>query len=248
MRGDIIWERTSMIGMLGGMGPESTAYIYLRMIKYCQEKYGAKLDSDYPPILMYSMPVPDVIDTIENEAYVLGYLKRGVLTLKKAGVQFSFVACNAMQRFVPQLRKEAEMLSIIEETLSSAKKTGIKNWGLLATATTVYNGLYQTEFSNAGLELSVPDAEMQVEVTAAIREILEGKSLLSPRKKLANVIASLKKQGANGIIIGCTDLPSVVSNDLGGLRRLDTADIIARAAVDRYFWLTGKEAIDTLSF
>ncbi len=237
-----------MIGILGGMGPESTAYIYLRMIKYCQEKYGAKLDSDYPPILMYSMPVPDVIDTIENEAYVLEFLKRGVLTLKGAGVQFSFIACNAMQRFVPQLRKDAEMLSIIEETLSSAKRTGIKSWGLLATNTTVDNGLYQAEFSKAGLELHVPGAEGQVEITAAIREILEGKTLMSPRKKLEDVITSLKKEGADGIIIGCTDLPVAVSNDLGGLRRLDTADIIARAAVDRHFWISGKEAVDTLSF
>ena len=72
-----------MIGVLGGMGPESTAYTYVRMIRYCQEKYGAVRDSDYPPILIYNMPILDVVGQEGSEKELLPLLAQGILKLKE---------------------------------------------------------------------------------------------------------------------------------------------------------------------
>lgn len=217
------------IGMLGGMGPESTSYTYMRMVRYCQERYRASLDSDFPPILIYSMPVPDVVDEGND---VLNLLDDGLARLKAAGASFSFIACNTMQVFVPSLRNKYDMLSLVEETVREANSK--KYWGILATSTTVAGGAYQAALLSAGLEPIIPSALDQSQVTIAIREILRGRDFPSAKYTLLRVISSLADQGAEGVILGCTDLPIVVSQDDTRMKVLDTADIIAKAAVEKW--------------
>ncbi|MBD3209761.1 amino acid racemase [Candidatus Micrarchaeota archaeon] len=223
-----------MIGMLGGMGPESTAYTYMRMIRCCQQEYGAKLDSDFPPILVYSVPVPDVVNKGSNDAEVFEELRKGVKKLSDAGAGFSFIACNTMQGFIPELRKTAPMLSIVEETVKAAGETGISSWGILATETTIGKGFYQKAFSETGLSVIKPDAESQAKVTSAIRDILAGGRNSPAKEKLLQAVEILRKNGAEGIILACTDLPIVISGKDTGMKTIDTADVIARAAVERY--------------
>jgi aspartate racemase len=223
-----------MIGVLGGMGPESTAYTYLRMIRYCQEKYKAKLDEDFPPILIFSMPVPDVVESGADDVEILQLLNTGIEKLEKAGADFSIIPCNSMQGFIPDLRKEFKILSIVDETLKEARKTRIRKWGILATEVTISKGYFQNAFAESGLEIIQPDPKNQDMVTKAIRSILAGTEMESARKILLKVNGYLKSQGAEGIILACTDLPIVLNQDVIGLRTLDTADIIARAAIDYY--------------
>ena len=133
-----------MIGILGGMGPDSTAYTYARMIKYCQEKYNAKLDSDFPPILIYSMPIPDVVEKgRSNDEELFSLLKSGISRLTSAGADFCIIPCNSVQGFVPELRRVANILSLVEETVREAESSGVKSWGILATEVTLGKGYYQ---------------------------------------------------------------------------------------------------------
>jgi aspartate racemase len=222
------------IGMLGGMGPESTSYTYMRMIRYCQERYGARLDSDFPPIIMYSMPVPDVVEEGSDEAEILALLGEGIGRLDRAGASFSFIACNTMQGFVPALRKRFPMLSLVEETVAAARESGLKRWGILGTEVTLRKGYYQAALKGAGFEPIAPERAGQREVTRAIREILAGDDMDSPRSRLLSVVRMLERQGAEGVILACTDLPIPLSGCDAGLPLLDTADISARAAVERW--------------
>jgi aspartate racemase len=222
-----------MIGILGGMGPESTAYTYKKMITYCQEKYGAKLDSDFPPIFIYSMPIPDVVEEGSDDAVVLALLEAGIGKLKAVGSDFCIIPCNTVQGFVPALRKNADLLSIVEETLKEAKDTGISRWGILCTEVTLRKGYYQRSLSDSGLEVLEPTTEQQKEVTAAIRDILAGNRKAEARERLLTVASAMRNNGAEGIILACTDLP-IVLQKAEGLVLLDTVDIIARAAVDYY--------------
>jgi len=228
-----------MIGILGGMGPESTADTYMKMISYCQKKYGARLDEDFPPILIYSMPVPDVVEKKDNDPEVLDALRSGIKKLDDAGADFSIIPCNSMQGFVPELRKDFTVLSIVEETLLEAKKTNIKTWGILATEVTVGKGYFQKAFEEAGLRIVEPDPKEQAIVTRAIRQILCGEKK-DPKKLLEQAAYSLKSKGAGGILLACTDLPLVVSDEISGLVAIDTTDVIARAAID-YFKSTSYQ-------
>ena len=222
-----------MIGILGGMGPESTAYTYMRMVRYCQKKYGAVRDSDYPPIIIYSMPVPDVVEKEPKRSALLPMLEDGISRLVRAGADFCIIPCNSMQRFVPSLRKNATVLSIVEETLEEARAAGIREWGLLGTGSTIRSGVYQKAFGNAGLETLEPNGEEQRKVTETIMGILGGKDCDGAKKILLSSVGALRRRGAGGVILACTDLP-IVLQKADGVTLLDTADIIARAAVDYY--------------
>lgn len=227
-----------MIGILGGMGPESTAYTYMRIIRRCQEEYGAKLDSDFPPIMVYSMPVPDVVEKGSDDGEVMRLLEEGVGKLAAAGASFSFIACNSMQGFVPELRKKYAMLSLVDETVARAKSSGIGKWGLLATEVTLGKGYYQRALEDAGMRALVPDGGGQGQVTQAIREILAGGNMEAPRKRLRSVVESLSSYGAGGVILACTDLPIAIPGKDAGIPILDTADISAAAALSR--WRRGR--------
>jgi aspartate racemase len=223
-----------MIGILGGMGPESTAYTYLRMIKYCQERYNAKLDSDFPPILIYSMPIPDVIEKGKiDDIKLYPLLKSGIKRLTSAGADFCIIPCNSVQGFVPELRQEATIISLVEETVKEAKDSQVNCWGILGTEVTLDKGYYQKAFNESGLEVIESDM-MQKEVTIVIREILAGKELDDARDRLLGVIENLRNRGAEGIILACTDLP-IVLQEVDGMKLLDNADLIAKAAIDYYF-------------
>ena len=222
-----------MIGVLGGMGPESTAYTYAMMIRYCQERYGARYDSDFPPILIYSMPIPDVVEEGGNDAELLCLLEAGIRKLMAAGADFCIIPCNTVQGFVPALRKSTNVLSIVEETLKEARESGLKRWGVLGTEVTLRKGCFQWAFREAGLEVLEPGQERQKEITAAIREILAGGRNAQAKERLLSVISSMREEGAEGIVLACTDLP-IALQEAEGVKLLDTAGIIARAAVDQY--------------
>nr|QNO54471.1 aspartate racemase [Methanosarcinales archaeon ANME-1 ERB7] len=180
------------------------------------------------------MPIPDVIEGGSDDDEIISLLDAGLRKLESSGADFSFIACNTMQGFLPALREKYDMLSIVEETLKEAGKSDVDCWGILATEVTISKGFYQQAFSKAGISTKVPDQENQRKVTAAIRGILAGRDMSSARDGLLEVVSALKDEGAGGIILACTDLPIVLSEDIIGLPALDTADVIARAAVDYY--------------
>jgi aspartate racemase len=70
------------------MGPEATAELYSRIIRYCQDRYGAKYDSDYPEIFIYNLPIPDVVEGFKNKEEILTYLLKGIKKLEAAGCDF----------------------------------------------------------------------------------------------------------------------------------------------------------------
>ena len=79
-----IWKT---IGILGGMGPEATAELYKRIVQICQRDFGAKYDSDFPTIFIYSMPLPDVVEENENPELIRTMISEGFEKLKRAGCE-----------------------------------------------------------------------------------------------------------------------------------------------------------------
>lgn len=224
------------IGILGGMGPESTADIYLRMIRYCQEKYNARLDEEFPPIIIYNMPISDVVEK-EYDKNTLKELEVGIKKLVNAGSDFLFIACNTMQKFVPELRKKTpvEILSIVEESLEYAKEKGYKKLGLMATKNTVNSNVYQKIFKKNKLEIVAPEENEQACITKVILEIMSGKKSNKMLNGLIEITQELRKKGADAIILGCTDLPLILNEENTGIGFLNTSQIIAESAIKKSF-------------
>jgi len=83
-----MYKKNKVIGVLGGMGPVASSNLYAKIIKYTQQEYGAVQDFDYPPIIIYSLPLVGFDETgIVNEELVKEQLIAGVKKLESAGCE-----------------------------------------------------------------------------------------------------------------------------------------------------------------
>ena len=219
------------IGILGGMGPEATAATYLEIIRIFQQRYGAKYDADFPEIIIVSKPIPDVVERVENEEQTMILLNEGIAQLATAGADFVIIACNTVQRFLPELRKFAAIpiLGIAEEV---AKSLPFKSVGLLATEATMNARIFDIEFEQKNVAIIKPTQKQQTMITEIIMNILNGKKTEGDKTTLLLIIDSLKLDGAEAVILGCTDLPLLISQDDVSVPLIDTIKINAEAAVN----------------
>ena len=112
------------IGVLGGMGPAASATLYANMIEYAQSKYNAVQDTDYPPIIIYSLPLSGFDETgITDENLVKKQLIKGVQILEDAGCDSIVIACNTVHVFHDDMQKAVTIpvLHIVEETAITSK-------------------------------------------------------------------------------------------------------------------------------
>lgn len=221
------------IGVLGGMGPEASAELYFKIIKYCQKKYNAKLDEDYPSIIIYNLPAPQMIDNLKNKNKLRSALIGGIKRLENAGADFIVVACNTAHYFLSDLQKNVSIpiLSIIEEVGGLLVKNKIKKVGLLATITTIKQKIYENRLRNLGISILVPDKKSQRRVLSIIRKTIAGKSSERDRLFLKILIEKLKLKGAQSIVLGCTELPLIISQKDFSIPLVDTLQVLAETAV-----------------
>lgn len=219
------------IGILGGMGPEATAQTYQEIIRIFQERFGAKYDADFPEIIIVSKPIPDVVERVENEQQTVALLNEGITQLATAGAEFAIIACNTVQRFLPELRKAAQLpiLGIAEEV---AKQLQFKTVGLLATEATMNARIFENALEPSGVTVVKPDKKEQTAITRIILNIMNGKKTDADKAMLLMIVDSLKLSGAEAIILGCTDLPLLITQDDVSVPLIDTTKINAEAAVN----------------
>lgn len=217
-----------IIGILGGMGPQATSEFYSKLIKICQ-KNGAVQDTDYPQIVMNSLPLEGFDETgIVDEILVLNQLKKGIDTLVKAGSDFIVIPCNTVHYFIEDMRKHSPIpiLSILEETAKQVNST--EHIGLLASETTLKMKLYQKVLDDKNIKFVVPTKFESEKITNAILLVMAGKT---NGKTVLNLIEKMKNGGADKIIIGCTELPLLLENKkIPGV--LNTIDILADATIN----------------
>ncbi len=223
--------RKKIIGVLGGMGPESTAIFYHELIIQCQKQYGAKYDEDYPEIFIYNLPIPDVVEGLKTPEKTLKVLVRGAKKVESIGVGFLVIPCNTAHYFFDGIKKEISIpfLSIIEETAKKIKSKKYKKVGLLATETTINSKIYDKIFTDYGIGIIVP--KEQDKVTKIILNILAGKKLEKDKQDLKKIIEMLKNKGAEAIVLGCTDLPILLKPEEIDLEAFDTIEILAESAI-----------------
>lgn len=223
--------KKKIIGILGGMGPESTAMFYQDIIRQCQKQYGAKYDEDYPEIFIYNLPIPDVVEGIKEPSRVLPILIKGVKKLESMGADFIAVPCNTVQYFYSGLQRSVSvpLLNIVEETAKKTKSNNYKRIGLLATITTIENKIYEEILAKIGIKTIVP--EKQNKVTEIILNILAGKKLESDKSELKRIIKKMKQNGAEAVILGCTDIPALLTQDDVIIKIFDSIEVLAEATV-----------------
>jgi len=205
------------IGIIGGMGPEATADIYMRIIRIYQEEYGAVLDQDFPTILIYSLPIPDVVESVESRKVTEEMINDAITKLESIGAELIIIVCISAYSFTDIKPKVSEL---IKREIKPFSKVG-----LLSTTITA-----QT-FKD--LKLIQLNNDEQKELTQVIINILSGKKFEIDKNIIKRLINNLAERGAEAVIIGCTDLPLIINQKDTSTKLINVNDILARYVVNQ---------------
>ncbi|MBR9690467.1 amino acid racemase [Candidatus Woesearchaeota archaeon] len=227
--------KNKTIGVLGGMGPEASAKLYQKMIKYAQDKYGAVQDYEYPPIIIYSLPLEGFEETgIENKELVKKQLIEGVKRLEKAGCELIIIACNSVHYFYEDMQKAVRIpiFNIIEETKKRVKEAGYRKVGLWSAQSTNKLGLYQKKFSKDNIDVISANNSQQKVLNEVIKNVMGGKQGASDVITLKDIARDYTNKGAEAIVMGCTEIPLAIDQTHTDIKLFDTIEIIVQKAVD----------------
>lgn len=222
-------NKKQIIGILGGMGPQASAHLVDLLIDQ-SIKDGVKNDSDFPEIILDSVPVPNFISDTKNLNQVLGILKRRVKLLNGMNVSKLAIACNTAHIILPDLQAVSQVpfVSIIDEVANKVMEKRINKVGLLATPSTIRFGLFGKALEKSNIEVILPTEKDQIILERIIRNIISGKKLQSDALRLRIITNSLKNRGAQGIILGCTELPLIFPKKFS-VPIFDCLEILAKA-------------------
>lgn len=222
------------VGIIGGVGPETTAEFYLELIFGCYQNDKVQR----PPILIWNIPLEyeieeELLTKAEGEERYLPYLIDAAKRLEKGGADFLVMPCNSLHIFINEIRNAVNIpvLSIVEETAKFLKAKGIGEVGVLATSTTLGGGLYTKELSDKNINQIVPDDFQQEKIGKIINNIVLNRHANKDRQEFMEIVESLGAKVKN-IILACTDLQLLIpSHD--EIEIFDTMKIFAAATVDK---------------
>jgi aspartate racemase len=215
------------------MSPESTVAYYEYITRTYTERYG---DYGYPEILIYSVSFQPYVDWPNQDRWdlVAEGLSEAAQKLVTAGADFILIATNTMHLVFNQVQAgvDVPMLSLLDATADAVLARGLQTVGLLGTRFTMERGFYQEALVGQRLEVLVPDAEDRAYVNRVIYdELVAGQIRDESRAGFLAIIHKLVARGAEGVILGCTEIPLLVSEADAGLPLFDTTTIHAEAAL-----------------
>jgi len=223
------------LGIVGGLGPESTIDYYGRIIALYRERNP---DSSYPSLLINSVDLNKVrsLITSNNLGDVVKYLLEEIRKLARAGADFGLIAANTPHVVFDEIARDSPMslLSIVQSTCAAARARGLKKLGIFGTRFTMQGDFYPKVFSQEGIELVAPEpADQDYIDDKYFNELVSGIFLPETRLGLLAVVDRLKaKIDIDGVILAGTELPLILREPAhNGIPFLDTTKIHVEAAV-----------------
>jgi len=238
------------VGIVGGIGPESTIEYYRFIIEGYRERQSGTgvppVDShaqdaratSYPSIIINSVDLSRLIGWInagELELFA-GYLSAAVEQLARAGADFAVLAANTAHIVFDQIRERSRLplISIAEATYDKARELGLKRPGLLGTRFTMEAKFYPEIFSRGGLTIVTPNESERAFVNEKyFGELLQNVFLPETRNQLLAIVNQMRQRDAiDGLILGGTELPLILRGADSDLPFLDTTRIHVAQIVD----------------
>ncbi|MCF8068988.1 MAG: amino acid racemase [Desulfobacterales bacterium] len=225
-----------IIGILGGMGPEATIFLFNEIVK----RTPAEKDQDHLQIVIANNPkVPDRTAAIigNGEDPVPEMVKSGKM-LERAGADFIIMPCMSAHCFLEGLKKEISLpvISALEELSKFIRinHPDVKTVGMLATSGSIKAGLFQEKLLENNINTITPEVRNQEAVMSAIYSIKgdPGYKLRAENKaKLIAISEALIEKGAQGIIAGCTEIPLALDPEDITLPLFNPMIVLAEAAI-----------------
>lgn len=223
------------VGIIGGLGPETTSEFYLEIIFSCYQKN--KLQR--PPILIWNVPLEykieeDLITKAVGEERYIPYLIEAAKRLENGGADFLVMPCNSLHKYILEIRNSVRIpvLSIIEETAIFLKNKNINEIGIIATLSTIKSKLYEDYLNKNQIKQITPTESEQKQIGMLINNLVLKRYDDIDRRKLNEIITNLSKTGLTTIILACTDL-QLLTPKFEGVKVFDTMKILADTTVNK---------------
>src|SRR6266536_1532119 len=225
-----------VLGIIGGLGPESTIDYYGRIIALYRERTG---DGSYPQFIINSINLKKGLDFMEasNLAGMAEYLLEEIGRLAQAGAAFGLISANTPHIVFDEVASKSPipLISIVEATCAAAKARKLKRLALFGTRYTMQGTFYAKVFSREGIELLVPEPNDKDYIhDKYMNELVPGKFLSETRSGLLAIVDRMKaKNDIDGVILAGTELPLILRDpDHNRIPFLNTTKIHVKAAVD----------------
>lgn len=223
-------SRYKTIGIIGGQGPTSTADFYMRIIKYYQDNFGTRHVGDFPPMIIFSVPTPDLVEVIEDEEKTFTLIADAIKKLEQDGCDFIVIVCNALQYLLERFQTlvKIPIIGIVPIVTDHIKGKGYKTVGILAADTTTRKKVYDHFWEEKGIKLIKPNQTDQYIVEGVILDEYSGKTNPENTEKIKKVAKKLHKNGAETVMLACTELPLILKQKDIDIPLIDCTEIYAQ--------------------
>lgn len=222
------------IGLIGGMSWESTVSYYQIINEEVKKRLGGLHSAK---VILYSVEFDEIEKCQSNgdwekSGVILG---KAAKSLEAAGADFILICTNTMHKVAPQVEAmiQIPVIHIADATAQELEKCQIRKVGLLGTRYTMTQDFYKQRLIDKGIDVVIPDGE-QIEAVNDIifRELCVGQIREESRREFQSIINSLAQKGAEGVILGCTEIGLLIQQTNSSLPVFDTTMIHARRAVE----------------
>ena len=221
-----------IIGLIGGMSWESTVTYYKIINETVKEKLGGLHSAK---CILYSVDFQEIEEcqangNWEKSGEILG---EAAYNLEKAGADFIVICTNTMHKVVNQIKEKISIpiLHIAEMTAEKILEKGLKNIALLGTKYTMEQDFYKSKLIEKGINVIIPDKnDIEIINKVIYDELCLGIINSNSKKKFLEIVDKLRNKGAEGIILGCTEIGLLIKNADTDVPLFDTAIIHAEQA------------------
>jgi aspartate racemase len=227
--------KPKLIGIIGGIGPESTIDYYRLFVSIYREH---RPDGGYPPLLINSIDLARALKLVSSGDLegLAAYMLEEIHRLARAGATHGLLSSNTPHIVFEQIESASPipLISIVETACRAAVERKLKRVGLFGTRFTMQGGFYQKVFGREGIEVAIPESADQTFIhDTYLNELVNGIVRPDTRERYIAIAQRMKaEQGIEALILGGTELPLLLRGAIGiGVMLLDTAHLHVERAV-----------------
>lgn len=222
------------LGLIGGMSWESTIPYYRIINEVVKERLGGLHSAR---LILYSVDFAEIeaCQAAGDWAKSAEIMADAAVKLQQAGADYIVICTNTMHKVVPEMlaKLQIPIIHIADATAAALKKQGIKKAALLGTKYTMTQDFYKQRLVDNGIEVVVPEAnDIKIVNDVIYNELCRGEIKEESRRKYVEIIRKLKEAGAEGVILGCTEIGLLVRPQDSSLPVFDTTVIHAEKAAE----------------
>ncbi|HLT63667.1 MAG TPA: aspartate/glutamate racemase family protein [Pseudohongiella sp.] len=222
------------IGLIGGMSWESTQTYYRLVNQMVREELGGLHSAK---IVLLSVDFAEIDELQKQGDWKKGgdIMASAALSLQAAGADAILIGANTMHKVAEAVEHAVRipLLHIADATASAIKRDNITTVGLLGTKFTMEQEFYRARLESHGIQVILPDDAQRETVHSVIyNELCRGEFKPESKARYLDIVADLSSRGAQGVILGCTEIGLLINSADTSVRLYDTTEIHARRAVE----------------